>query len=539
MSQTFAADDLPNRTTTAPTGGTDLSLAAARALLAAVLVAAVGLRLGLFAGYGASDDGQYARLAHEMVQGKFDYRTSPITQVFALRIGLLLPVMAAYAAAGVNEAAMLAYPMTISLAGVVLAYAFGARLFSRRAGVLAAALWAVLPIDAHSATMLVPDGPAALWMGAGVYALYRAVHSGAGAWPRAGLGLLAGLLLGLSWLHKESVTFLVPFLGLYALVLVLRDRRHFWPLAAMALGGAVVLGTEFLYYHWQTGDALWRVHQVEQNQAAVFRFGPHALNRLADGLSYRPEQLRDRLLVSGPQALLLDPWHGLLPLAGLLVALWAAIRRDGRLAFPAAWTGCLLLVFNFAPCSLKTYLPLPILTRYPYPVLLPAALAVAGFADARLAGRWGGWLRRRFALLLCGLLAVALAGTLLAGQMLERRGKRPRCPAARAVAARLAPQDVLYTDWRNRGAIQFFLGFRRDGDIRGLSQIQDAQPQTPSLVLLDRDMAFLYSRPEAAFEGWYQGKTPPNWKLVWSGWRAKLYRVEAAARSTKPTTTGP
>lgn len=517
MSQSIAPDDLAVRTTTAPPGGTDISRAAARCLLAIVLVAAVGLRLALYAGYGASDDGQYARLAHEMLRGNFDYRTSQITQVFALRIGLLLPVMGAYAAAGVREATMLAYPMAVSLAGALLAYAFGVRLFSRRAGVLAAALWTVLPIDIHSATMLVPDGPAALWMAGGVYLLHRAVHTEAGSRPRAILGLLAGLLLGLSWLHKESVTFLAPFLGLYALVLLLRDRRHFWTLAAMTLGGAVVLGGEFLYYHWQTGDALWRVHQVEQNQARCF----------GEGSSYGNQgTLLDRLLVSGPQALLLDPWHGLLPLAGLLVAVWAAVKRDARLAFPAAWTVCLLFVFNFAPCSLKTYLPLPILTRYPYPLLLPAALAVAGFADTRLARRWGGWLGRRFGLLLCGVLAVALAASLMAGEMLERRGKRPRCPAARAVAAQLAPQDVLYTDWRNRGAIQFFLGFKRDSHIRNLAQVQDAPPEAGSLVLIDRDMAFLFGRPDAAFEEWYKWKVPPNWRLVWSGRQAKLYRVQ-------------
>ena len=76
--------------------------------------------------------------------------------------------------AGLREAVLIAYPFLLSMASLLLAFLAGRMLFGPRAGVMAAAILAVLPIDVRLASMLMPDLPAAFWAGAGMLVLYWA-----------------------------------------------------------------------------------------------------------------------------------------------------------------------------------------------------------------------------------------------------------------------------------------------------------------------------------------------------------------------------
>ena len=63
-----------------------------------------------------------------------------------------------------------------ALASVPLAFFLGRLFFGPRAGLIAAALIACLPIDLGSATHLVPDMPAAFWANLGVLAVLVATR---------------------------------------------------------------------------------------------------------------------------------------------------------------------------------------------------------------------------------------------------------------------------------------------------------------------------------------------------------------------------
>ena len=69
----------------------DFSRRKAIGLLIVVLATATVLRGAVFAGFGATDDASYARIAYEMSQGRFNYADHSHAPVFPLRIGLLAP----------------------------------------------------------------------------------------------------------------------------------------------------------------------------------------------------------------------------------------------------------------------------------------------------------------------------------------------------------------------------------------------------------------------------------------------------------------
>jgi hypothetical protein len=61
-----------------------------------------------------------------------------------------------------------------------------------------------------------------------------------------------------------------------------------------------------------------------------------------------------------------------------LEAVRAWFMRDASFKLVSAWLIALLLMFNFASPSFKSYTPLVLLQRYLIPILLPAAVLTAG-----------------------------------------------------------------------------------------------------------------------------------------------------------------
>ena len=166
------------------------------AALAAILVAAVAIRVRLFAGFVGLDDAEYARFAYQMVHGSFHLRGYTGPAVFPLRIGLIAPVALSFRLAGLSEASMVAYPFALSLGGIVLIYLLSSLWFGHRAGLLAAALVAVFPWDIDGASKLVPDLPAAFYTAAAVTAIAWLLRAEDRPRDKLALGgLAAGLAL--------------------------------------------------------------------------------------------------------------------------------------------------------------------------------------------------------------------------------------------------------------------------------------------------------------------------------------------------------
>jgi hypothetical protein len=208
---------------------------------------------------------------------------------------------------GGSDLALALLPVVIGLALVPAAFMVASRIFSRRAGWLAAALAAASPILVEHAALVRPYSWLPLLVLGQAYALWRALTGGGrGAW--AAFGVLAALA---AWSHNYAWVVLASF-DLVALGwLLLHDRR-----AVVGLAGSHGLAL-LLFAPWL--PAFW--YQVRHAGHA-----PHPVGAIGTPLA-----LFAKTFSSVP-----NPWAGGLAIAAVLALVAVAYRRaDGptRLAY--------------------------------------------------------------------------------------------------------------------------------------------------------------------------------------------------------------
>ena len=130
-------------------------------MLVAILASALFLRLVFFVGYANVDpwdDTLYLELARQARQGvlleELEISTRALEQgqvtaldVFILRRGAYLPVAASQALLGESEGSSAVPSLLASLATLCLVFWMGYRLLGPEEGLLAACLYAVVPLD--------------------------------------------------------------------------------------------------------------------------------------------------------------------------------------------------------------------------------------------------------------------------------------------------------------------------------------------------------------------------------------------------------
>ena len=399
-------------------------------------------------------------------------------------------------------------------------------MFGVRAGLVAACLVALLPIDVLFASVLLPDMPAAFWMNAGALLVYAGSRQDAVA-RKVVCGALAGLGLFASWLCKETVLYLVPFVGLYLLWLTARDRRN----VALLLAGAVIaiflVGLEGWIYHRHVGDYLFRYHVIV---GGADRMTPALILAGMDHyLLYRvSEVLRNTIL---------NVYFALTPAAALVSCAYAAFRRMRRFLLPGLWFCWLLAVFSFGSQSLEAYRPLSLfMTRYQYPLLLPAILLVSGLMGSLLSPLEPSESRkrRRERLLVSVLLSVYLVGVSLVMVIWGiRSGRGPDSmglhrSAEGEMSRVLKPTDPLYTDPHTAIALDFFWKFPATDSTHDFEGMVLSRLPSEVYVLLNRNEIeamrynFGYKPPE------FLDSVPPTWQKLRDKDNATLYWVPPA-----------
>jgi 4-amino-4-deoxy-L-arabinose transferase-like glycosyltransferase len=493
-------------------------------LLALILCLGAVARVLSFHGYAGSDDGSYAELAQALAAGKFRVGAFTGPPVFPLRVGVFAPVALLFQVFGPSETAVLAYPFLLSLAAVVLAYVAGRLFFGTTGGLIAAALQAIVPLASRSATILMPDLPAAFWANAGILLFYVGSRRGQ---PREKLlyGALGGMMLGCSWLCKESAAYLAPLFLIAGCYLVRRSRSNWALLAGLAAASGAFLLGEALVYRALTGDALFRFHETHRN----YDYSRSWFFTEGSRFGWEPGQyhlaLCKRLFRDGPVTLLASPSFGGVTAIGLLAVFYALFHHRRAFLFPGLWFMSLLLVFNFGSANLTQYQPLVLFDKYAYPLLLPACLLSAGLLTTLLAGARRGFghaaAERRFWVLiiaagLCGACCICTGENILSGRKSEPE---------RLAAARLSPSDRLYTDRRTLRVLEFFWSFPKQAyghDFQGLTahDIPDG-----SYVLINRDkLRFLSNNYGYAIPS-FCSETPLGWTVVSKTRGAVLYRT--------------
>jgi len=512
------------------------------AAVLAILFVAAALRLRLFAGYAGFDDAEYARIAYRIAVGTFvagDYG-GPV--VFPLRVGLTVPTALGFGVFGFGEWSMVLYPFILSLLSLGLAYVCAGHFFGQRAGLIAAALMSVIPLEVGSATKLLPDMPAAFYAAMGVTIVAVGSRAGAekGAQRIFWYGVLAGAAFGLSWLCKESVTFLAPFCLTYFAICFRQDRRMallLW--AGVAAGSLGILFGEMIAYYQATGNFLYRFHAIERNYRLIENgfFTQGSDFGWREGESYA-RALAKRLLIEGPALLLLQYEFLFVPLVGLIAAFHGWYSKDRAFLVPSLWLVTLLLMFNFSSTSLTSYMPLPLFHRYFYMIIFPAVVLTAGLV-AKLAFQGADSIpeearrERLFWGLLVGIALLLSGGYYVQGAL--------RYPASawtaevRTLSAKIAPSSPLYADTLSLRGLEFYLGYPGATAWKDLSSVGSTGEMRPgSLVLvnaayvewLNRN-AGMWLSPRSGYRdhGLYDS-APPSWTRLWQGGNARLYRVE-------------
>ena len=516
-------------------------------LLLLILVLAGVIRIYSFYGYHGSDDARYARLAYYVANGSFKIGGSCVWPEFALylhhcqRVGLFIPVALCFKIVGVSEFSMLIYPFVLSMLNIILAYLAGRAIFGTRAGIIAAAICAIIPIEGRFATLLSPNLVAAFWANLGVLLLYYGSKRKA-LISKITYGLLSGLALGLSWLCFEAGLYLLPFLAAYIFYACCRQRRNILLLISAGLMLTTILLSESLTYYKHTNDLFHRYHQIEKDctvySEAISKGSGN--RRLIEEYYYNRRSNSDptdwrviakRVFLGGPKNILINQDFGLISGVALLAIIYALFRRLRSFLFPGFWFLALALMFNFASLRLHCYMPIPFIeSRYLLPLLFPATVLTAGLLDTLLPLRGVIKMeiaRERFfwgSVMAISIVLICFYGT----YKINRVGTqiiRDQRISERAISNILRPLDPIYTDLTTAETLSFFWKYPAETSIRNFAGMQTKDIPQVAYVLINRGRIetaiywFGYSLPE------FYNHIPNHWQLKWSGSRIELYRV--------------
>ena len=431
-----------------------------RAWLAAVLVIAGVLRTVPAPQWELGDAENYSAVAWRMSQGGAvvgTYAGPPHKpgeamgpRAFAIRPGVTFPASLAFRVLPPGAWAAAAWPLVIGLSEVLLAFLLGRRLAGDAAGLIAASMVATMPQSVVAGRTLMADMPAAVLAGWAVLAFLAGASATRGGRNLA-FGAAAGVLLGCSWLAKETVVLMAPAFTVIAIVAPdsTATARRRTAAAAIAVFLAVV-ACESLVYARITGDWMFRSHELARNfEQCRENFWYQASNSAQASSLGIGGGLLDRLAVVGPSAILLcRPSLGIGAMA-LCAAAFARWRGHRTMTVGLAWLGMLALAFNFGSTSLAAYRPIPPFSTYLYALILPGSLVVAGM----LASELGSSRTRRRAVACIVALAAAYSAASVAVVQRNARASEDLREAARAIP----PSARVATDCSSRLALSLYM----------------------------------------------------------------------------------
>ncbi|MDE3153433.1 MAG: glycosyltransferase family 39 protein [Gemmatimonadota bacterium] len=263
-------------------------------------------------------------------------------------------------------------PLSVRLLVIVAGFVaslFGAgiarRLGGDRAGLVAAVLFAVMPLAASGMVLATPDVPVLAAAAAGLYFVMRALEHPPRSGPSFGWWVAAGVALGLAFSSKYT-SILLP-VGVTIAIIVrpsLRPRLREWgPYAACAAATLVFVPV-----------LVWNAH----HQWISFGFQLH------HGLGApKGSPLKRELDLIGGQAGLATP----ILLVLLAVAVWRAARR------PASDAHFVLAVVALTPIALFAVSALrrPVEANWPALAYVPAVPLLAATAWGAGGRKWLWW----------------------------------------------------------------------------------------------------------------------------------------------------
>ncbi len=329
-----------------------------------ILFAALILRLVCFTGIIGADDRHYIHYACQMLNST--YQPDPHS-FYSLRLGLLIPLSFAFKIFGIHEVNAILLSLLFSLGTVCLMYLLGKALFDSDTGMIAALLWATLPIDVAYSTMLWPDTQMIFLSLLSIILLFRAEKM-----HKPALFFVSGLCLGLSYSTKIMTVVLIPLVALYAARNILTRREHFSRYLIYAAGFLSVFLAESLYFYTSTGDFFFHYHTLNN----VYNENIYSGIRYAvSGGAMLKRLTLDLPLILSSQVFHYSFLYWLVP--GAVIA---GLRDRRETSYLIIWwfTG-LFLLFDIMPSSLTRYQVLYLDAREVMLLLIPAVILVARY----------------------------------------------------------------------------------------------------------------------------------------------------------------
>ncbi len=508
--------------------------------LGLIIMAAVAVRVYWAAGLIPKDDAEFAKVAYEISQGTFDFTNYEGPPVIPVRTGIILPTAASMSLFGPGEVQIAAYPLMTSVLMVILVYLFSLRMFGHMAAVFAATVWIFLPMEIEISTMLYPEVPTTAFAVLGLYCLYMG-RKRSDIWGRGRLlyGIAGGLAFGAAWLCKESVVYFVPFcLALILFDLKKTGLRQVPTWLGIAAGSLLVLVGEMMAYAAITGDWLHRFNAIHKN----YELYPEFFFTEGSRFGYEPgtpfwKAVIKRVAIDGPAIIFLQPHFLFLPAFGAVAALYGLYRRDDRFYYMGALMAVLVLMFNFFSVSLQNYQPMPLFSRYFYPICVPAVILTGGMVASlvqpfSLSTVWRERPERVFWGGMTILILTAIVGWSTFRQARDWPGTW--ASAERYLAKVLTVDDRIHTDVISRNALEFFWRYPERMNISVYGEPgQQLHPQCNDYVLNNESYnqwlatnvgSFWAMR---GFEAPASVKHPPdNWRVEWTNGNSTLYKIE-------------
>jgi 4-amino-4-deoxy-L-arabinose transferase-like glycosyltransferase len=456
-----------------------------------LLLLAAALRVLYFTGLQTGDDIVYSRIVVDRLGGKAD-----VSNVQQTRSGFLLPILLSYAVFGAGEVPLVLYNLLCSTALVAAVFVLSRTLFGDPAALLGGLVAAIHPNLVRYATECHTDTPLALWLALAVLA----VHSARLSDPKARRRVLAGLLLGWAYLHKESTLYMALFFAGHWLA----TRRPWTWYLPIVLPVAGVFVAEMIGFAALTGNPLARY--------AMIRYW-HAGQYMAERYTTTGAILH-RQFLELPQ-LMFTPWYGrnatgLVNLTCLLSGAFLLWKRVSGTGLVVVWFLAFYLGYCFWPSSLSPFMPGFFLFEWTLPVF--------GAPLAAMFGGFGSSVPRPLAGAVTVMVLAASLITLQSG----RDDGRPLTAGAREARAWIAKEKIarIVTDDKTAEALDFFEGHRPS---RLYVPFPEAKEFAGAAVIVDKfwsERGKWWSRPvpDLALH------PPPSWRKVHETERIVIYR---------------
>ena len=403
--------------------------------LAAILSAALYLRLDNFVGMTRLDMFRYSELSHHVVAGGSLFTEGVFYA--ARRLTLLLPLFASNALFGWGEHVSTAWPLACSLATVVFMFLLARELWGPIAGVVAGAGAAFAPIEVELATQLLPDPVMMPFVIAAVFFAVVAVRRDQ-HWR--GYALLAGVALGAAYFARVNALLFFPLVLSVGLVLdPSRWRRPLWSLVGFTSVLAIVAGGFWIIF----GDPVidWR------------RFAEFVTDYADTGFIQR-ETTFWALLQTTPSL----TW--IVPTAAVAVVVLLLMRSFDRGALLVLLWGLGWFVYLDVLSPLQG---LDTSYRYAAPLAVPTILLAA----AALAGIYGAGEWNRRAAIGLGIATLMAASITPARLAIDNWVGNHRWTSVREAAKRLPDEEdlpVFVTDRLNLYALNYYSRYVLDRD---------------------------------------------------------------------------